>query len=193
MRLCQPLIDYPWILEGDFNQVRWVNDRSGDLRGLSLICEFNDVITDFEVLEIPLKNRKYTWSSKRSEPTFSKLDRVFLSADWNLKFPTITLQALEMTVSDHAPLLLECKNLQTQRRQPRLETFWLKYKQASDIVSQIRFQNQCDSGNAIRVSKIKWTRCTPNWRISTYSPSQIWVHNWIYTKGLFSSSTLLRK
>lgn len=131
------LVCHPWIIGGDFNMVRWLVDRSGDMRGINLMCAFNDVIRELALMDVPLKNRTFTWSSKRPRPVFSKLDRIFLSPDWASEFPVITLEAMEMAVSDHVPLLLTCKHLQTQKRHSRLELFWLKYPQAKAIIHDI--------------------------------------------------------
>lgn len=90
------------------------------------MCHFNDVIRDLDLEDIPLKNRTFTWSSKRPEPALSRLDKVFLSRDWSTSFPVITSNALEMTVSDHAPLLLHCRNRESTPREPKIEIFWLR-------------------------------------------------------------------
>ncbi|XP_078175173.1 uncharacterized protein LOC144568675 [Carex rostrata] len=105
-------ISHPWLLVGDFNLVRWLVDRSGDMRGFGLMSEFNEFIMDLALIDIPLKNRTYTWSNKRPQPTFSKLDRVFITQDWSVNFTSVNLSSMEVIVSDHAPLLLNCKKSQ---------------------------------------------------------------------------------
>ena len=89
---------------------------------------FNEFIRDAGLIDVQLKNRKYTWSSKRPEPTFSKLDRVLTTVEWTLSYPIITLEALELVVSDHVPLVLFCRNEATARRRHKIEIFWLKYE-----------------------------------------------------------------
>lgn len=98
-------ISIPWIMSGDFNLVRWLVDRSGNMRGFGLMFEFNDLIRELQLIDVQLQNRDYTWSNKQPVPIFSKLDRCFLSSDWALMYPIITLTALEIIVSDHVPLL----------------------------------------------------------------------------------------
>lgn len=68
-------ISNPWIIIGDFNLVRWLVDRTGDMRGFGLMSEFNDLIGELQLIDVPIKNRKFTWSNKRPAPTMSKLDR----------------------------------------------------------------------------------------------------------------------
>lgn len=135
------LVHLPWILLGDFNLARWLSDRPGDFRGMSLMQLFNDLIRELEIVDIPLSNRAFTWSSKRPQPSFSRIDRVFLSPDWHIHFPVVTLQALEVVVSDHCPMLLTCKQRQTTKADPKWENYWLSYPEVSLIVER-KWQQQ---------------------------------------------------
>lgn len=130
-------IEGPWLIAGDFNLVRWLVDRPGDMRGISLMCEFNDLITEFALSDVPLKNRSYTWSNHRPIPIFSKLDRIFVTGQWEAHFPNILLTALEATVSDHSPLLLSCKQLQTQPKPYKFERFWFQFEEVKQLVKDI--------------------------------------------------------
>lgn len=67
-------------------------------------------------------------------PTFSKIDCVFTSPDWNSSFPSITLSALEVTISDHAPFLLTCKHLNIIKQPMRMEKFWFQFHDFKAIV-----------------------------------------------------------
>lgn len=91
-----------WLLEGDFNMVCWLVDRSAHQRSFTLMERFNEFISLNGLIDIPLRNRSYNWSSNRPEPVFSKIDRVFASTDWSTAYPVITLQALGVLASDHA-------------------------------------------------------------------------------------------
>lgn len=82
LRSIHSLVDSPWALLGDFNLVRWYVDRSADLRSYGLMCAFNDLVRDLGLMDVELSNRSYTWSSKRPQPVFSRLDRIFLSPHW---------------------------------------------------------------------------------------------------------------
>lgn len=60
-------------------------------------------------------------------PTQSVLDQVFISPEWELRFPLATLQAITRIGSDHVPLLLS--SVDERPRPPprfRFETFWLR-------------------------------------------------------------------
>lgn len=130
-------VNLPWILAGDFNLVRWMVDRSGIMREFELMDLFNDFIRQSGLVDVPLSNRLFTWSNKRPQPSFSKIDRVLISGEWNIDFPVITLEAKEMVVSDHTPLLLTCKNTVPQPKNFRLETFWFKYEIPRVLVQRL--------------------------------------------------------
>jgi hypothetical protein len=53
--------------------------------------------------------RQFIWTNDLAPPTFEKLDRVLMSPEWELKFPNVTVQALDRSRSDHTPLLLNGK------------------------------------------------------------------------------------
>lgn len=137
LRSLANLIFDPWLIAGDFNLVRWLTDRSTSLSSFRLMQLFNEFITAAGLIDTPLRNRSFTWSSKRPSPIFSKLDRVFTSTHWVLKYPIITLEALGVLVSDHAPIILTCKGLAQQKKQFRLECFWFNYEVPKEIVHRL--------------------------------------------------------
>jgi hypothetical protein len=55
-----------------------------------------------------MNGRQFTWASNLPEPTYEKLDRVLMDTECELKFPMVSVRALEHIVgfSDHAPILL---------------------------------------------------------------------------------------
>ena len=71
----------PLLIGGDFNILRKVEEKnkSGGLNMWSSL--FNNIIDHHGLVEFDLKNRLYTWSNNRSDPTFEKLDRFLASPD----------------------------------------------------------------------------------------------------------------
>lgn len=53
-----------------------------------------------------MEGRLYTWTNGRDSPTLERLDRVLMSTEWSLQFPTHQLRCLSSDASDHVPLLL---------------------------------------------------------------------------------------
>ncbi|XP_078152344.1 uncharacterized protein LOC144547541 [Carex rostrata] len=113
-------------------------DRSGGIRAYPLMDLFNDFIQSAALVDIPLKNRSFTWSNKRPQPSFSKIDRALTTPEWQIHFPVITL---EMLVSDHAPLILTFKNNAPKPRCFKLESFWFKYEMPKQMV-QLLWEGQ---------------------------------------------------
>lgn len=137
LRSLHALIMKPWLLIGDFNLHRWFADRSADLRGFPLMCAFNDLIRDLEIIDVPLQNRRFTWTSKRPCPSFSRINHMFITNHWNLAFPKIHLRALELIVSDHVPLLLTGRDNATRQVNHKFENFWLHFDQVGQVVQCI--------------------------------------------------------
>jgi hypothetical protein len=75
-------------------------------------------------VEFDLKNRLYTWSNNRSDPTFEKLDRFLASPDWDLAYNNISVHGLNKSFSDHAPLCLQTDSIPIARKDFRYELCW---------------------------------------------------------------------
>jgi hypothetical protein len=70
--------------------------------------------------EVKMIERQFTWTNSLLDPTFEKLDRILVDAEWESKFPMVSVRALERTegLSDHAPILMTTgsPSLQTNHR-----------------------------------------------------------------------------
>ena len=71
---------------------------------------FNAVIDSFDLREIELTGRQFTWANSLTDPTYEKLDRVLMTTECKIKYPMVTVHALDRGVSDHTPLLLDTGN-----------------------------------------------------------------------------------
>jgi endonuclease/exonuclease/phosphatase family metal-dependent hydrolase len=58
------------------------------------------------LIELNPSNRKITWSNNQVNPVLAKLDRIFVSTEWERAFPLARVIALPKGISDHNPLLL---------------------------------------------------------------------------------------
>jgi hypothetical protein len=56
---------------------------------------FNTVIDSFDLLEIDLMGRQFTWANSLPKPTYERLDRALMSIEWEFKYPLVSLQALD--------------------------------------------------------------------------------------------------
>ena len=95
----------PVIVVGDFNLIRWASDKSSPNVDRVRMRLFNDCIADLALREIARVGARFTWTNKQADPIRSVLDRVFVSAQWEVMFPLCSLKAVTRVGSDHTPLL----------------------------------------------------------------------------------------
>jgi hypothetical protein len=86
-----------------------------------------------------LSGLKFTWSNSRRVPTNERLDRVFVSTEWEQNFPLATVEALTMEISDHTPLLLSIGEKAEPKKQPpfKFELGWLLKEGFFEVVSEV--------------------------------------------------------
>lgn len=93
---------------GDFNVARFIGERAPREGYYSTMEEFDQFIINSNLIEIPLSNREFTWCNNRESPSFSLLDRLFVSDEIGDKFPICRVSGLPYTLSDHCPIILTC-------------------------------------------------------------------------------------
>jgi hypothetical protein len=84
--------------------------------------------------------RQFTWANSLLEPTFGKLDRVLMDANWESKFPFVSVRALERIegLSDHAPIILTTGTPKPHNNHRfKFELRWLKCEGFNDMVKNI--------------------------------------------------------
>lgn len=121
---------------GGFNLIRSLDDTTARDSNLGTMQDFNHFIDEINLINIPLQGRSFTYSNKRPNPTFSKLDKALLSSHWNDYGVSYDLRDLPATASDHVPLMLRLSpHVNPLRRTFRFETFWLNYTNIQEIVA----------------------------------------------------------
>jgi endonuclease/exonuclease/phosphatase family metal-dependent hydrolase len=80
-------------------------------------------VNRWHLIELNPSNRKFTWSNNHINRVQAKLDRVFVSTDWEAAFPLARVVALEKEISDHAPLLVITEVNMTVGKKFRFETW----------------------------------------------------------------------
>ncbi|KAL2235680.1 UNVERIFIED_CONTAM: hypothetical protein Sindi_1300200 [Sesamum indicum] len=101
--------DEPWLVGGDFNAVREMNEvcrASGDIR--MAMEEFNVGIQEAGLIPLPMQGEWYTWHncSTNSRSLWKRLDRNLINDRWLARFPSSCCHCLLPRTSDHSPLLL---------------------------------------------------------------------------------------
>jgi len=100
---------------------------------------FNAVIDSFDLREIDLTGRQFTWANSLTDPTYEKLDRVLMTTEWEFKYPMVTVHALDRGVSDHTLLLLGMgdPSYTGHAKQFKMKLSWLAYEDFKEWVIEI--------------------------------------------------------
>jgi endonuclease/exonuclease/phosphatase family metal-dependent hydrolase len=92
---------------GDFNLARFVSDKSNGRINQKIVDCFNGWVNKWRLIEISPTNWKFTWSNNHKNLILAKLDRVFVTTEWEVAFPLVRVIGLAKSISDHAPLLVD--------------------------------------------------------------------------------------
>jgi len=100
---------------------------------------FNAVIESLELKEIVMSGRQYTWAGPGDNPTYEKLDRILVTAEWEDQFPLATIEPRDRNISDHTPLVLNTgvSTHCTQNRPFKFERDWLLRDGFYNMVAKI--------------------------------------------------------
>ena len=69
--------DDNWLLLGDFNFMRSLENRNLPGGNVSDIFLFNEIIGHLGLVELPIKGRQFTWSNMQYEPLLEQIDWFF--------------------------------------------------------------------------------------------------------------------
>ena len=129
----------PYLIGGDFNIMRRLEDKSSGVFDFKWPNLFNAVIESLDLKEIVMSGHQYTWAVPGDNPIFEKLDRVLASTDWEDKFPLSTVEPRDRDISDHTPLVLNtgASTHQIDRRHFKFERGWLIRDSFYDMVAKI--------------------------------------------------------
>lgn len=125
-------LDDPWGLQPIILQA---SDKNNSRLNRRQMGRFRQVIDDLELNEIQLNGRAFTWSNAKERPTLERIDRVFVSTDWEQLFPDSFLRALPSTASDHCPLLLSSVYLAGAKKRFQFESFWTRVEGFKEAVA----------------------------------------------------------
>lgn len=108
-----------WLLCGDFNMIYRAADKNNTILHRQLMGRFCRFFNMYELKELPLQGRRFTWSNEQHRPT---------------AYPNNLLRSLSSGCSDHAPLILRTDALTYLRRRFHFEKIWIKYPGFLDVV-----------------------------------------------------------
>lgn len=129
--------DENWILMGDFNFYRSINNRNragGDMNDMMI---FNSIISNLGLLELPLKGRAYTWSNMQNYPLLEQLDWFFTSVSWTASYPSTLVKPLARVIFDHIPCVVQIQTSIPKADLFRFENFWIEHEGFYQLVSSV--------------------------------------------------------
>eukprot|EP00253_Pinus_taeda_P029063 PITA_29063 len=119
-----------WIIGGDFNMIRDLREKRGGIRREDQnMEEFNDMIRDLRLVDIPTNNGVHTWNNRRGgqNQIASRLDRFLLSEEILNQHMFIEAKILPSLGSYHWPIRLDIDIKKFKGKKPfRFESFWLR-------------------------------------------------------------------
>jgi hypothetical protein len=116
----------PWLIYGDFNVVYRAEDKNNGRVNIRLMGQFRRFINKAAFKEIHLNGQLFKWSNERAHPTLERIDRSFISNEWEDLFPTNKLHAVSSLCLAHAPLLLQTDTSFTGKGCFQFRAFWPK-------------------------------------------------------------------
>jgi hypothetical protein len=89
-------------------------------------------------MEISPTNKLYTWTNNQEKLVMAKIDRVFVSTEWETAFPLVRVKALNRLPSDHNPLLVDAGcNMNFGKKRFRFEKWWLEKASFKEVVKKV--------------------------------------------------------
>ncbi|KAF5795822.1 putative RNA-directed DNA polymerase [Helianthus annuus] len=122
-----------WVIGGDFNAVRFREERRNCAFKPSCADNFNAFVYDLGLFEYNMSGRQFTWRSDNGKK-MSKLDRFFVNSDFFDRWPEARVQALPRFWSDHCPVVLISKAVNFGPRPFRIFNSWLEKEGFSEVV-----------------------------------------------------------
>ncbi|CAL1372119.1 unnamed protein product [Linum trigynum] len=127
-------ISLPWLLTGDFNAFRSLNEKSGlATTSTARRCRiFNNFIDQANLIDLGFSGPRFTWSRGDTASNYkaSRIDRSLCNSTWNECFPNSTVIHLPRMQSDHSPILTSIGGrspTNSPSRPFRFEASWLAH------------------------------------------------------------------
>ncbi|XP_028081433.1 uncharacterized protein LOC114282869 [Camellia sinensis] len=134
----------PWCVGGDFNEIRRISERKGCSRMDRGMREFNAMIDQLELVDLPMFGRNFTWSNSQDGERWSRLDRFLLNTDWVCNF-NFKLWGIPRRFSDHSPILLLEDERDWGFRPFKFINAWLLYPGFMKVVQKCWAETMLDS------------------------------------------------
>ncbi|XP_059302067.1 uncharacterized protein LOC132053997 [Lycium ferocissimum] len=129
----------PWLIGGDFNVITDEEEKYGGLPvSLNEVEDFRHCIQSCNLTNLGYKGSVFTWWNGRGadDCVFKRLDRCLGNFELQQLFLGLEITHLIKFGSDHSPLLIECKQEETDVVANSFMTFNVKLKKMKQVLSQ---------------------------------------------------------
>jgi len=140
LKMVEPHNLKPWIVGGDFNCIRWPNEKCGG-SGMNEIAakEFNECIDNLQLLEMAATGAPFTWtnSSEGEARIDTRIDRILMNHAWLQEFPEAYYVVGERDLSDHAMMTMTTEGeVKRKRKMFKFENHWTDHEEFLGIVKE---------------------------------------------------------
>lgn len=122
-----------WRLGGEFNEVLYSEDKNGRRNSDVQIRKLHKWVTNFALIDIPIKKQQYTLSNLRLQ---GKIYRFFAFIQWLDTFPNTSLKGLPMPGFKPLLLLLDMDLSKAGPTPLRFENMWLWHRSFKQKVKE---------------------------------------------------------
>jgi hypothetical protein len=121
----------PMLCIGDMNELLYDIDKSSPNINRSHMYAFRSFVKNCGLFDLGFSGAAYTWTNKRfaSKPTFERLDRCLVNAEWCAAYPISNVYNMPIIhgFSDHAAILLSTDGtMRRTKKSFKFENWWLK-------------------------------------------------------------------
>jgi len=125
------IIDVPWCLMGDFNELASANDKLGGVSPhANCYSRLNQFLTTVNAEVLLVSGNRFTWKKRiHTHLVYERLDRTLARNDWANIYPNAIELHEIFTCSDHCPIVMTTSmNHRSTKAFPfRFQNFWCKF------------------------------------------------------------------
>ena len=125
----------PCCIGGDFNILRFLEERNKEGRWTGALRRFSQIIDDLELKDLPLLGGEYTWARGLGNQRMASLDKFLISYDWEDYFRNVNQSILPKPLSDHFLILLVGGGSLVHGLTPfRFKNMWIKIEGFKSLI-----------------------------------------------------------
>lgn len=162
-------IRLPWLLAGDFNDIKCQGEQRGGIEPKPQKClRFRNNIDKCQLIDLGAEGPKFTWRGpivKHACRLYKRLDRALCNGDWKAKFGDAKVIIGPRLQSDHHPVIVKLvpPQARTGERPFRFEAAWLTHGKFQDFV-----KDKCDRQGVAWHALTKLEAELLDWNVSTF-------------------------